>query len=217
MASAAFARISRDVTRLVEQIPSGAVTTYGAIGKLLDLPARHVAYALLHAADRDALLPWHRVTDSLGKLQKARAIDQAMRLGREGVPCTSAPTGMVVADFCRRCVEPDAASADLEAVLRPAQYRKQSQQDGECLALADTPGLGKRGLERLVERGITSLQALRGMDPYRVYAQVKQRHSSVNIQFLFVLIAAAEKRDLREVAKSERTAAILRLEDMGLL
>jgi alkylated DNA nucleotide flippase Atl1 len=217
MASAAFARISRDVTRLVERIPSGSVTTYTHIGELLDLPARHVAYVIRNVAARTALVPWHRVTGNFGELQKSRADEQASRLRRESVPCTEGPGGGAVTNFRRYRVTLEVNLAEAEATQRPAQYRKQTEQDGKLVALADVPGIGKRSLQWMVEIGITSLQELQRMDSYQVYAQIKRRHPTATTRLLFVLIAAAENRDWREVALSERTTALLRLEDMKLL
>jgi alkylated DNA nucleotide flippase Atl1 len=213
MASAAFARILRDVSRVVACVRPGTVTTYAAIGELLDLPARHVAYALSQSAKRDEPLPWHRVTGNSGELQKSLAKAQAERLCLEGVPSTAGATGLTVADFSRFYEVPTADGASLEATTRPPQYR----QEKPHRALADTPGLGERGLEKLVQIGITRLSELQNADPYRVYERIKRIHPRTQMQLLFVLIAASEGRDWREVATSERTAALLRLDDMNLL
>ena len=43
----------------------------------------------------------------------------------------------------------------------------------------------------------------------------RQPRASVNL--LYALIGAVENRDWREVARSERTTILLRLEEMGLL
>ena len=53
---------------LVAKIPSGTVTTYGDIAKMLGRPraARFVGYAMNASCETDTL-PWHRVTFADGK------------------------------------------------------------------------------------------------------------------------------------------------------
>ncbi len=57
------------VYEIVAKIPSGTVTTYGDIAKMLGHPraARFVGYAMSASCETDDL-PWHRVTFSNGKL-----------------------------------------------------------------------------------------------------------------------------------------------------
>jgi methylated-DNA-protein-cysteine methyltransferase related protein len=56
------------VYRLVQQIPRGRVTTYGALARLLRLPggARAVGYALA-ACPNGRGIPWHRVIGAGGR------------------------------------------------------------------------------------------------------------------------------------------------------
>ena len=55
------------VIRLIRNIPSGAVATYGQIAKYAGNPqgARQVSY-ILHALSGREKLPWHRVINSKG-------------------------------------------------------------------------------------------------------------------------------------------------------
>ena len=57
------------VYEIVAKIPSGKVTTYGDIAKMLGHPraARFVGYAMSASCEKDDL-PWHRVTFADGKL-----------------------------------------------------------------------------------------------------------------------------------------------------
>ncbi|HEY4137125.1 MAG TPA: MGMT family protein [Casimicrobiaceae bacterium] len=75
----------------IRKIPSGRVTTYGAIARMAGLPrqARLVGYAL-HALTSASNLPWHRVINAQGKLSLVRegrssGITQRLLLEREGV------------------------------------------------------------------------------------------------------------------------------------
>lgn len=84
-----FARIKRDVLRLVGEIPRGRVTTYGSIGAELDVMARHVAYILAMLTPQEAEgLPWHRVVGDQGLVKSTRkrtSSDQRALLAAEGV------------------------------------------------------------------------------------------------------------------------------------
>ena len=59
----------KQVYDIVATIPSGTVTTYGDIAKMLGHPraARFVGYAMSASCETDDL-PWHRVTFADGKL-----------------------------------------------------------------------------------------------------------------------------------------------------
>lgn len=58
------------IYRVVRQIPTGRVATYGQVASLAGLPgnARQVGYAL-HAL-RDDDLPWHRVINARGEISR---------------------------------------------------------------------------------------------------------------------------------------------------
>ena len=75
----------------VRRIPSGRVSTYGAIARVAGLAgrARQVGYAL-SALPVGTNVPWHRVINAQGRLSLERAasgagITQRLRLIREGV------------------------------------------------------------------------------------------------------------------------------------
>ncbi|MDH3902914.1 MAG: methylated-DNA--[protein]-cysteine S-methyltransferase [Xanthomonadales bacterium] len=59
----------KEVWKVVSEIPSGHVLTYGEVARLSGLPraARRVSQALRRAPG-DMNLPWHRVINSQGKI-----------------------------------------------------------------------------------------------------------------------------------------------------
>jgi methylated-DNA-protein-cysteine methyltransferase-like protein len=59
----------KNVWKVVSEIPSGHVLTYGEVARLAGLPtaARRVSQAL-RRAPRHMELPWHRVINSQGKI-----------------------------------------------------------------------------------------------------------------------------------------------------
>lgn len=84
------------VFAVVEQVPAGAVTTYGDVAARLGLrsAARQVGYALAALpAGRDEV-PWHRVVNARGELSRrgdgGPSEPQCRRLRAEGVAVTRA-------------------------------------------------------------------------------------------------------------------------------
>ena len=80
---------TRDVIKIIKNIPSGKVLTYGRIAKLAGNPqaARQVSW-LLHSSTKKYKLPWHRVINSLGKISMKSLDDreyQKRLLEKEGV------------------------------------------------------------------------------------------------------------------------------------
>ena len=69
---------------------------------------------------------------------------------------------------------------------------------------------------RLEQIGVTSTSQLRARDPFDVYAQLKAVDKSVSLNMLYGLIAAVEDRDWREVARTDKTRILMRLDDLGL-
>ena len=86
----------QNIIRLVKEIPSGKVSTYGALAKMAGYPghARQVAW-FLHSSSRKYRLPWHRVINSQGKisLPGPSGDKQKRRLSKEGV--SFSPSGRV--------------------------------------------------------------------------------------------------------------------------
>ncbi|MHA2287625.1 MAG: MGMT family protein [Promethearchaeota archaeon] len=60
---------TRDVIKIIQNIPVGKVLTYGKIAKLAGNPraARQVSW-VLHSSSKKYNLPWHRVINSKGKI-----------------------------------------------------------------------------------------------------------------------------------------------------
>ena len=80
---------TRDVIKIIKNIPGGKVLTYGRIAKLASNPqgARQVSW-ILHSSSKKYNLPWHRVINSLGKISLKSFDDreyQKRLLEKEGV------------------------------------------------------------------------------------------------------------------------------------
>lgn len=59
--------IHEQIYDIVRQIPSGKVTTYGRIARILDINPRYVGFALHHNPYKGEV-PCHRVVNSLGRV-----------------------------------------------------------------------------------------------------------------------------------------------------
>jgi DNA transformation protein and related proteins len=207
--SDAFARITRDVLKIIAAIPRGRVTTFQSIGDCIDVPSRHVAYVLSREAVNatSANLPLHRVVGKDGKLP-VKAADATQKLKIEKVSMSRG----VVDDFTTRFIDAAALNVKPEARLRPVQY---AASDGE-VALSDMRGLGPASLRMLVAIGVTSPKQLRAADPFELYAAIKKNKNGTSVNLLYALIGAVENRDWREVARTEKTRILLRLDDSGI-
>jgi alkylated DNA nucleotide flippase Atl1 len=83
-------RVSQDpvdvdeaVFDVVERIPPGRVSTYGAIGRLIGIGPRRVARAL---SSGGGAVPWYRVVRADGTAAEPVRVKQLALLAAEGVP-----------------------------------------------------------------------------------------------------------------------------------
>jgi alkylated DNA nucleotide flippase Atl1 len=75
--------VDEAVFDVVEQIPPGRVSTYGAIGRLIGIGPRRVARAL---SSGGGAVPWYRVVRADGTAAEPVRVEQLARLAAEGVP-----------------------------------------------------------------------------------------------------------------------------------
>lgn len=77
------ADIDEAVYDVVEAIPRGRVSTYGAIGRIVGVGPRRVARALSMGG---GVVPWHRVVRADGTAAEPVRVQQLALLAAEGVP-----------------------------------------------------------------------------------------------------------------------------------
>jgi alkylated DNA nucleotide flippase Atl1 len=75
--------VDEAVFDVVDRIPSGRVSTYGAIGRLVGVGPRRVARALSAGG---GAVPWHRVVRADGTAAEPVRARQMELLAGEGVP-----------------------------------------------------------------------------------------------------------------------------------
>lgn len=78
--------VDEAVFDVVERIPPGRVSTYGAIGRLVGVGPRRVARALSQGG---GAVPWHRVVRTDGSAAEPVRVEQLALLAAEGVPVRS--------------------------------------------------------------------------------------------------------------------------------
>ena len=78
--------VDEAVFDVVERIPPGRVSTYGAIGRLVGVGPRRVARALSQGG---GAVPWHRVVRADGTAAEPVRVRQLELLAGEGVPVRS--------------------------------------------------------------------------------------------------------------------------------
>ncbi len=85
-----YPRFKDQVLDLVAQIPTGRVTTYGALAEAVGASPRQAAAVMANDPDASRV-PWHRVVAAGGRLtipDPRHRAEQARRLRREGVDVT---------------------------------------------------------------------------------------------------------------------------------
>jgi alkylated DNA nucleotide flippase Atl1 len=75
--------VDEAVFDVVERIPPGRVSTYGAIGRLIGIGPRRVARAL---SSGGGSVPWYRVVRADGTAAEPVRVEQLALLAAEGVP-----------------------------------------------------------------------------------------------------------------------------------
>ncbi|WP_245161203.1 MGMT family protein [Blastococcus sp. CT_GayMR16] len=75
--------VDEAVFDVVERIPAGRVSTYGAIGRLIGVGPRRVARALSAGG---GAVPWYRVVRADGSAAEPVRVRQLELLAAEGVP-----------------------------------------------------------------------------------------------------------------------------------
>lgn len=78
-------------------------------------------------------------------------------------------------------------------------------------------GIGPVSKRLLMAHGIESLEDLRRVDAFELYARIRQRKGSASLNLLYALLGAQQDRDWRDVARKDRTMILMRLDDLGLM
>lgn len=83
--------------------------------------------------------------------------------------------------------------------------------------MARLRGIGPKSMHLLIDCGIESVDDLRQVDAFELYARIRERESGASLNLLYALLGAQQDRDWRDVARNDRTMILMRLDDLGLL
>ncbi|WDE03106.1 TfoX/Sxy family DNA transformation protein [Thalassomonas viridans] len=82
--------------------------------------------------------------------------------------------------------------------------------------IRDLQGLGPKSEAALAQIGICNLEDFLAADPYDIYRRLKLSDSGTGLNFLYAIIGARQNCHWQTVAREQKTAILLRLEEMGL-
>lgn len=84
------------------------------------------------------------------------------------------------------------------------------------MRIRDLKGFGPKSEEILAQVGIHSVEDFMAIDPFELYKQLKLNVKGTGLNSIYAIIGARENMHWQEVAKTQKTAILLRLDDMGL-
>ena len=84
------------------------------------------------------------------------------------------------------------------------------------MRLRDLKGFGPKSEEILAQVDIHSVEEFMAIDPFELYAQLKQKVKGTGLNSIYAIIGAREGIHWQEVARNQKTEILIRLDDMGL-
>jgi DNA transformation protein len=83
-------------------------------------------------------------------------------------------------------------------------------------SLRDLKGFGPRSEEILAVVGIHSVEDFMAIDPFELYAKLKEKVKGTGLNSIYAIIGAREDLHWQTVASTRKTSILMRLDDMGL-
>ena len=87
---------------------------------------------------------------------------------------------------------------------------------GVVMRLRDLKGFGPKSEEILAEVNINSVEEFMDIDPFELYKQLKAKVKGTGLNSIYAIIGAREDKHWQEIANTQKTEILLRLDDMGL-
>ena len=82
--------------------------------------------------------------------------------------------------------------------------------------ISDLKGFGPKSEEILAEVGVYTITDFMAIDPFDLYAQLKANVKGTGLNSIYAIIGAREDIHWQEVAKTQKTGILMKLDDMGL-
>lgn len=84
------------------------------------------------------------------------------------------------------------------------------------MSLRDLKGFGPKSEEVLGSVDIYSIEDFMAIDPFDLYAALKEKVKGTGLNSIYAIIGARENIHWQEVASTRKTSILMRLDDMGL-
>lgn len=84
------------------------------------------------------------------------------------------------------------------------------------MKLRELKGFGPKSEEILAEVNINSVDEFMEIDPFELYKQLKANVKGTGLNSIYAIIGARENKHWQEVANTQKTEILLRLDDLGL-
>ncbi|WOH36375.1 TfoX/Sxy family DNA transformation protein [Thalassotalea fonticola] len=84
------------------------------------------------------------------------------------------------------------------------------------MRLRDLKGFGPKSEEILAKVNINSVDEFMEIDPFVLYKQLKLNVKGTGLNSIYAIIGAREDKHWQEIANTQKTEILLRLDDMGL-
>ena len=82
--------------------------------------------------------------------------------------------------------------------------------------IRDLKGFGPKSEEIFAKVGIHSVEDFMQAEPFELYARLKREIKGTGLNSIYAIIGAREDMHWQEVARTQKTEILMRLDDMGL-
>ncbi|WP_295893907.1 TfoX/Sxy family DNA transformation protein [uncultured Vibrio sp.] len=84
------------------------------------------------------------------------------------------------------------------------------------MRIRDLKGFGPKSEEILALVDVHSVDDFMAIDPFELYKRLKLNVKGTGLNSIYAIIGAREDKHWQEIAKTQKTEILLRLDDMGL-
>lgn len=90
------------------------------------------------------------------------------------------------------------------------------KKDLSKVRLRDLKGFGPKSEDILAQVDIHSVDEFMAIDPYELYANLKEKVNGTGLNSIYAIIGARDNLHWQEVSRTRKEEILMRLDDMGL-
>lgn len=83
------------------------------------------------------------------------------------------------------------------------------------MAIRDLAGLGPKSEQMLAAIGIETVEGFMAADAFELYLQLRAQQPGLSLNMLYAMLGAQQNRPWQEVAREDKTAILMRLDDLN--